>query len=501
MTSSTRRAGVLLHPTSLPGSGGIGTIGDSARSFIDFIAKSGFSIWQVLPLTPPASGNSPYSAYSAFAGNPMLIDTELLVKDGLVAKSSENDNFDEDRVDFERLEPLKESILRSAARVFFDNPETPLLHEFWSFCDTTYWLHDYALFQALKKRFSGKPWTKWPKEIMDREKSAVEAFSIELGPEIGFQKFVQWQFSRQWASLKQYSAEMGVELIGDLPIFVAHDSADVWCNRDLFLLDDLGNPTVMAGVPPDYFSKTGQLWGNPLYDWERMAEKGYSWWISRIQHLLTQFDTIRIDHFRGFEAAWHVPRTARTAAKGNWIDGPKADFFIAMQRAIGTLPFIAEDLGVITTEVELLRDCFSLPGMKILQFAFDGGPSNPYLPHNHVSNCVVYTGTHDNDTTAGWFSKLSDAQQEHISSYLGCSIANIPDELIRAAMMSVADISVIPMQDILNLGSEARMNIPGTVDGNWRWRYRSSQLTDELASELNARLTLYGRTVNRLKQS
>ncbi|MBV5323206.1 4-alpha-glucanotransferase, partial [bacterium] len=351
-----RRAGVLLHPTSIPGSGGIGTFGKELVNFINFLSSAKFSCWQVLPLTPPAAGNSPYSAYSAFAGNHLLIDLQQLVEEGDLDKHLIQETFPLDHVDFDQVTPWKEDLLRKAASSFFNQGHNQRLEEFWQFCNDTYWLHDYALFRALKLHYHNKPWQRWPRDLAMREPTALQQVSRQLGQEIGIQKYQQWQFYRQWKQIKEIANRQGIAIIGDLPIFVANDSADVWCNQDLFLLDASGKPTEVAGVPPDYFSETGQLWGNPLYNWKAMSEQGYSWWIARFRQMFDLFDQVRIDHFRGFEAAWHVPATARTAVRGAWVAGPGASFFDAIKTALGALPMIAEDLGVITPEVEQLRD-------------------------------------------------------------------------------------------------------------------------------------------------
>ncbi|WP_277057664.1 4-alpha-glucanotransferase [Trichlorobacter lovleyi] len=488
-----RRAGVLLHPTSLPGPEGIGTFGTELTGFLDFLSKAGFSLWQVLPLTPPAAGNSPYSSYSAFGGNHLLIDLQQLVEEGDLSSRALQNHFPQELVDFKQVTPWKEQLLHEAAENFFKQGQTPRLKEFWQFCDTTYWLHDYALFMALKQHYHGPPWHRWPNELAQRNPRALQQASLQLGPEIGARKYQQWQFFRQWQRVRSAAAERGIAIIGDLPIFVAHDSADVWCNQELFLLDTKGKSTVVAGVPPDYFSATGQLWGNPLYNWVAMEQQGYGWWIARFRQLFELFDQIRIDHFRGFEAAWHVPATAKTAARGSWVPGPGVVFFDAVKASLGNLSFIAEDLGVITPEVEALRDRYDLPGMKILQFAFDSDAANPYLPHNHRTNSVVYTGTHDNDTTRGWFNTLSPKIINRMYDYLGLPGTNPVQDLIRVALMSVAGTAIIPLQDLLELPTEARMNRPGVALGNWSWRYQSTQLKPGLADYYADLLRRYGR--------
>jgi 4-alpha-glucanotransferase len=488
-----RSCGVLLHPTSLPGNEGCGTLGAHARHFIDLLAGMGMSWWQVLPLNPPSCGNSPYSAFSAFAGNPLLIDLETLVQEGDLPVKSIVKEYAADRVDFGALIPEKNEALHCAAAAFFAAGRSERMEDFWHFCDTTPWLHDYALFMALKSRYKGKCWHQWPASAALLNSAMYEKASVELGSEIGTQKYLQWQFCRQWNRLREYAAAQGIAVIGDIPIFVAYDSADVWRNRDIFLLDAHGKPTVVAGVPPDYFSATGQLWGNPLYDWNALENRGYDWWISRFRHMFSQFDCIRVDHFRGFEAAWHVPAGHKTAVKGTWVSSPGQRLFDSVITALGTLPIIAEDLGVITPEVEHLRDHYAFPGMRILQFGFGSGPDNCYLPHNHVRNCVVYTGTHDNDTTVGWYEGLDKIQQSAVNDYLGRKECDSADDLVRAALMSVADTAVIPFQDLLDLPSSARMNVPGSAYGNWEWRFDWGMVGKDLKERVRSRVELYGR--------
>jgi 4-alpha-glucanotransferase len=488
-----RKSGVLLHPTSLPGSGGIGCFGDDACRFIDFLHKAGQSLWQVLPLGPTAYGNSPYSCYSAFAGNPLLISLEALVAEGDSAGRKLKAELPAERVDYKSVEQYKMQELCKAAASFFAAGGQSRKEEFWHFCDTTFWLHDYALFMALKEHFKGKSWNHWPEPILKREPAALSSWSEKLGSAIGEQKYLQWQFARQWRKLKAYANAQGVSIVGDLPIFVAFDSADVWANPHLFHLDQKGMPTFVAGVPPDYFSKTGQLWGNPLYNWERMESEGYGWWIARMSNDLSLYDMVRIDHFRGFEAYWEVPRGEKTAKHGRWVKGPGESLFHALHNALGSLPIIAEDLGVITPEVEALRDRFGFPGMKILQFAFGSGPENPYLPHNHDRACVVYTGTHDNDTTAGWFASLKAKEQKGVLTYLDREAGDIVWQLVKTAFASVADYTIVPMQDLLELPSSARMNVPGVAGGNWSWRCPAGAFSAKLAAKLAGVTELYGR--------
>ncbi len=495
MPATKRRCGVLLHPTSLPGREGIGTLGSNAYQFIDFLSSAGMSLWQMLPLSPPACGNSPYSAFSAFAGNPLLIDLEQLVEQGDLSPSSLDDGQTgvPSRVDFAAVSAIKPSLLASAAQTFLTAGRSTQMEEFWHFCDTTPWLHDYALFTALHRRYRGRPWNRWPRDAALLTHDMHESASVALGEEIGIQKYIQWRFHQQWNDLHRYAKQCGIGLIGDLPIFVAYDSVDVWRNRHLFLLDQAGKPTAVAGVPPDYFSKTGQLWGNPLYDWAAMARDDYRWWVERFRHILNMFDTVRIDHFRGFEAAWHVPAGQRTAVRGRWVAGPGAQLFDRVQDALGRLPVIAEDLGIITPAVEELRDRYCFPGMKILQFAFGSGPDNPYLPHNHIRNSVVFTGTHDNDTTVGWAQAIGADTRDHCCRYLGSNGSNPAEDLIRIALMSVADTAILPFQDLLGLASPSRMNVPGNAFGNWEWRFEWDGVSGRLADEYAALLHRYGR--------
>jgi 4-alpha-glucanotransferase len=487
-----RGCGILLHPTSLPGPGGIGSLGANARRFIDLLVAMGMSYWQVLPLTPPACGNSPYSAFSAFACNPLLIDVEQIRHDG-DNEAFSLEHYPEDHVDFAAVAPLKMAWLSNAGSTFLKSKEASSTIEFRHFCETTDWLHDYALFMALKNRFNGTGWITWPAAAAHITRNMHAEYSKELADEIALQKYMQWQVSKQWLELRRYANERGISIIGDIPIFVAYDSADVWSHRELFLLDTIGNPTVVAGVPPDYFSTTGQFWGNPHYDWDVMERNGYRWWIKRFTAVFELFDIVRIDHFRGFEATWQVAATAKTAIDGRWVSGPKEKLFDALQAALGPLAVIAEDLGVITPEVTALRDRYNYPGMKILQFAFDSASAATDLPHNHIRHGVVYTGTHDNNTTKGWYDALTEAERNGMNAYLGASGLAGADALMNAALMSVADTAIIPFQDILKLGSEARMNIPGTPFGNWEWRFSWDMLTQDLAVTVRSQLQRYGR--------
>ncbi len=488
-----RKSGILLHPTSLPGSGGIGSLGKECRSFLDFLRRAGQSLWQILPLGPTAYGNSPYSSYSAFAGNPLLIDLDTIVEEGDIAENDLQHGFPDDRVEFSLVEKYKYDVLRTAASNFFAGEDIPRQEEFNRFCESSPWLHDYALFMAVKEAHQGKSWRQWPEGIARRTQDALSDCSRRFGLQVATQKYMQWQFFRQWGGIKEYANANGIEVVGDIPIFVAYDSADVWANPHLFHLDESGRPLVVAGVPPDYFSRTGQLWGNPLYNWEAMAFHRYDWWVDRMRSALSLCDRVRIDHFRGFEAYWEVPATEKTAVNGRWAKGPGDALFNALIDALGSLPLIAEDLGVITPDVEALRDRFGFPGMKILQFAFGSGPDNPYLPHNHERHAVVYTGTHDNDTTAGWFERLSEEEKRRVLDYLGADGREVVWSLIRSALVSVADTAILPLQDVLSLGSDARMNIPGTPGGNWSWRFRAGALSGDVAARLDHLTRLYGR--------
>ncbi|MHC1698236.1 MAG: 4-alpha-glucanotransferase [Geobacteraceae bacterium] len=488
-----RKSGILLHPTSLPGPGGIGSVGAAARSFIDFLQASGQTLWQVLPLGYTSYGNSPYMCYSALAGNPLLIDLECLVAEGDLNAHVLRGDFPSERVNYQKVIEFKQDALRTAAATFFAGGKNARMEDFWHFCDTTPWLDDFGLFMALKEQYPGLAWCDWPETLVCRDPAALEAAAEELGTRIGEHKYQQWQFFRQWHQLREYATQQGVGIFGDIPIFVAYDSVDVWANPRLFLLDKTGRPTVVAGVPPDYFSKTGQLWGNPLYDWDAMAQDGYAWWFDRVRASLDLYDLIRIDHFRGFAACWEVPYGEKTAINGRWQPGPGEALFSVLAAVLGDLPIVAEDLGVITPDVEALRDQFSFPGMKILQFAFGSGPNNPYLPHNHERNSVVYTGTHDNDTTLGWFTTLSAREKKLVLRYLDRSPDEIVWDLIRTALASVADTCILPLQDLLELPGDSRMNLPGIAGGNWSWRFGDGALTDKLAKRLLGLTEIYGR--------
>jgi 4-alpha-glucanotransferase len=494
-----RSSGLLLHPTSLPSPFGIGDFGPHAYAFVDFLVKSQQSIWQVLPLGPTGYGDSPYQSFSAFAGNPLLISPERLVADGYLAADALRDvpAFPSDRVDYGPVIDYKQALLRRAFAQFQAEGSVAQRESFTRFVGAEAdWLDDFALFMALKNHHVAKHggvWNTWPEAIARREPEAVRAWSSRLREDVEQHRFLQFLFFEQWLALKAYANARNVRIIGDLPIFVAFDSADVWANRDLFYLEDDGAPTVVAGVPPDYFSETGQRWGNPLYRWQRMAERDYDWWKRRLQMVLRMVDVVRIDHFRGFDAYWEIPASEPTAVKGRWVQGPGASLFEALRADLGELPIIAEDLGVITPGVEQLRDRFNFPGMKILQFAFGGERNSSFLPHNYVQNCVVYSGTHDNETTWGWYRNASPDEQDHLRRYVARSGDDVAWDLIRLAWSSVADTAVVPLQDPLELGNEARMNFPSKESGNWQWRFTAQLLTDVIARRLADMTVLYGR--------
>ena len=495
-----RASGVLLHPTSLPSRFGIGDLGKNAYQFVDFLANSDQQIWQILPIGPTGYGNSPYLSYSALAGNPLLISPEILQGQGLLTPEELNQlpKFSLDNVDFERVIASKLPLLRLASDRFKIQIAQDNNSEFKRFCDRQNdWLSDYALFMSLKKAHNGSSWNKWEADIAYRQPAAMAKWAAELAGEIFFHKFVQYQFFCQWKNLKKYANEQKVRIFGDIPIYVAHDSVDVWAHNDIFLLDqETGEAALMAGVPPDYFSETGQLWGNPVYNWDELKKTDFKWWIRRVEGILEYVDIIRIDHFRGFQAYWAVPGGENTAMNGTWLDAPGDEFFQLLAKQLGTLPIVAEDLGVITPEVEALRDKFSFPGMKILQFGFDSDRANGFLPYNYTNrNCIVYTGTHDNNTTVGWFEERSPEAKSRVVDYLGCLCDDgIHWALIRLALGSVGNTVVLPFQDILGLGTDAKMNTPSQPTGNWTWRCRTEAFNEELSGRLRHLTYLYGRT-------
>jgi 4-alpha-glucanotransferase len=478
-----RGSGLLLHVTSLPSPYGIGDVGPAALAWIDRLAESGQSWWQSLPLGPTGYGNSPYQPLSSFAGNGLVISPDWLIEDGLLRSSDPQPGaFSDGEVDYDLVIGFKHQLFERAWANFRAGARADLRPVYEQFCDEqAHWLNDYGLFRALKVKFQGAYYLDWPKELVEREPEALDRARRELADQIGLASFAQFLLFRQAERLKAHAHSKGVKLIGDLPFFVSPDSSDVWANPDLFLLDEQHRPRFVAGVPPDYFSATGQLWGNPVYNWKIHRESGYHWWICRLRALLAHVDVIRLDHFRGFVAAWHVPAGAPTAQSGNWEPGPGAELFSAIQKALGALPFIVEDLGMITPDVYALRDEFHLPGTRVLQFAFDGHPDNPNLPKNYPNNTVVYTGTHDNPTTRGWFEDLPDDQRQKIWRYLkrpaGTTREAAP-QLMDLAWSSQAALAIAPLQDLLNLGPEARMNFPGRADGNWRWRCTEKMISD-----------------------
>ena len=492
-----RASGILLHPTSLPSEFGIGDFGPIAFQFVDFLAETKQTYWQILPLGPTGYGDSPYQSFSAFAGNTNLISPEKLIEDGLITREeiSQKPNFPADRIDYGKVYDWKNSILPKAFERFHEQETEDFREEFESFCaEEAAWLEDYALFRAAKLSRDHKAWYEWEKPLRLRQEKALKQARKNLHERIEEQKFYQFLFFRQWSKLKAYANEKDVKIVGDVPIFVALDSADVWCNQDKFKLKKDGSPKVVAGVPPDYFSKTGQLWGNPIYNWREMQKNDFAWWISRIKHTLKTVDVARIDHFRGFAGAWEVPAGDETAENGKWVDVPGRELFKAVKTAIGELPFWAEDLGMITGDVRELRDLFGFPGMKILQYAFGGDPKNEFLPHNYVRNSVAYTGTHDNETSAGWFNAQHGYERFYCLKYLDSNAQAIHWDFIRAIWSSVADTAVAPMQDIFGLGNEARMNLPASSSGNWNWRFRAEAVTLEIIEKLREMTEIYGRS-------
>jgi len=492
-----RSSGILLHPTSLPGPFGIGGLGREARDFVGFLARARQSLWQVLPLGPTGYGDSPYQGLSAFAGNPLLVDPVDLAEDGLLDDEDvvPPPGLREERIDYEAVARAKAPLLDRAAARFFASRRGPLRDEYDAFlAGHAAWIEDWALFAALREEHGGRSWRDWPPALRRRSPAALDAARTRLAPALDRARFRQFAFFRQWLGLRRHAAHAGVRIVGDMPIFVADDSCDAWSRPGQFLFDVEGRPTFVAGVPPDYFSATGQLWGNPLYDWDAMAREGYGWWIERLRATLELVDLVRIDHFIGFSRAWHVPAGDADAMRGEWRPGPGDALFEALGRALGRpLPIVAEDLGVVTPEVEALRDRHALAGMKVLQFAFSGDPANPFLPHAHGRRFFVYTGTHDNDTTRGWFDSLAPSERSFVQRYLARSGEDVAWDLVRAAMGSVADVAIVPMQDVLGLGSEARMNVPSSPSGNWAWRMAPGAATEAHAARLAEAATIYDR--------
>ncbi|HEU4887282.1 MAG TPA: 4-alpha-glucanotransferase [Thermoanaerobaculia bacterium] len=496
--ADTRRAaGVLLHPTSLPGSYGVGELGDHVIAFLDWAQSAGMRIWQVLPLNPPGYGSSPYGCLSSFAGNPLLISTQRLLQDGLLTVDdvAEVPRFSDEHIEFDRVCDYKSALLRTSWSRFQESASDELraeLDAFLSAPEQSEWLDDYALYMAIKAHSGDRPWWAWETPLRTRDAKALEGARLEHAEAIELWKYIQFLFFRHWTQIREAAHARGIRIMGDVPIYVAGDSADVWGNQELFQLGDDGQPTVVAGVPPDYFSVTGQRWGNPLYRWDVMREQGYRWWIARVRANLRFANVVRLDHFRGFVMYWEVPAEEPTAVHGRWMPGPGAALFDALRESLGELPLVAEDLGFITEDVNELRHAVGLPGMKILQFGF--GDSDAHLPHRMDPQTVVYTGTHDNDTARGWFDQATDEERDAALAYLGCTTADdIAPGLIRAAYTSVAETAIVPVQDILGLGSEARMNTPGDEKGNWTWRLAGGALTREDAARLRKLATLTGR--------
>lgn len=494
-----RGSGILLHITSLPSPYGIGDLGPWAYRFVDSLSETKQSFWQILPLNPTsgAFGDSPYSSPSAFAGNPLLISPDLLVEDGFLSKSDvEGDSsFPDEGVDYTAVTEYKYKLLTMAYENYKKRRKDPEFERFSN--ENSYWLDDYALFISLKEHFNGIVWSDWPEDIRNRNESAIIGWKEKLQDGILIRKFLQYMFFKQWFSLKTYCKGKNIGVIGDVPIYVSYDSSDVWTNPQIFKLDDNKRPTSVSGVPADYFSKTGQRWGNPIYRWDVLRESGYSWWIKRVEHNLKLFDIIRLDHFRGFVAYWEVPAGEETAINGRWIEVPVEDFFRTLFKRFPFLPVIAEDLGLITPDVREIMNRFEFPGMKLLMFAFgDDFPNGAYLPYNYIKNCVVYTGTHDNNTVKGWFAgEARPEDRKRLFKYIGREVGekDVHCEFIRLAMMSVANMAIIPMQDILGLGEEARMNLPATSHGNWQWRLLPNQVTPSLVKELREMTETYGR--------
>lgn len=479
-----RASGILLHPTSLPG-GVVGDLGAAAYRFVDWLADAGQSYWQILPLTAADEGGSPYNGLSAVAGNPLLIALDDLVEEGLLhAGDVEWSGGGEGEIDYRVATPWKEERLSRAHAALLAGAAPHLERALEEYAEeNASWLEDYALFRALRDAHGGAPWTEWDPEIRSRDPAALKRAHAELETEVRRRIFQQYLFDRQWTKLRRYAGDRGISIVGDIPIFVAHDSADVWAHPELFGLDESGRPVVVSGVPPDYFSETGQRWGNPLYRWEVMRDRGYDWWVRRFRRTLSWVDVVRVDHFRGFESYWEIPGAEETAINGRWRPGPGAEFFQAVERELVRLPVIAEDLGIITRSVEELRDALGFPGMRVLQFAFDGDPENPHLPENYPAHAVVYTGTHDNDTIAGWWEKASAEEREAVSARIGAG-GEIHWALISMVMESDAALAIVPVQDVLGLGSEARMNTPGTMAGNWSWRLHEGALTRDAQMRL-----------------
>lgn len=490
-----RSAGVLLHPTSFPGQFGIGDLGPAAFAWVDMLVRAKQQWWQILPLGPTGYGDSPYQCFSAFAGNPYLISPQLLLDDGLIEfRDLAGVSFPPSRVDYGPVIQFKLRILAQAWRRFREGAATKLHDAFDEFVRAqSDWLDDYALFMAIKDTHQGRSWLEWANPARLRDASFLKKARTDLSDAIGVHQFGQFLFFRQWQRVKAYANERGIKIIGDIPIFVSGDSADVWASPELFALDKDRRPSFVAGVPPDYFSATGQLWGNPHYNWPAMEKSKFAWWIARFRATFRLVDVVRLDHFRGFEAYWEIPAAAPNAIKGRWVKAPGVALMETLQKTFGELPIIAEDLGVITPEVDALRRRFGLPGMRILQFAFGDRAENRFLPHNYDQNTLVYTGTHDNDTSQGWYRSANDGEKDHFRRYLARDGSDAAWDLIRAAWSSVANLAIAPLQDVLNLGTEARMNFPGKPQGNWAWRFQAEQLSPWILDRLADLTQLYGR--------
>ncbi len=492
---TARTSGVLLHPTSLPGRFGIGDLGDELLTFLDWAESAGLRVWQVLPLNAPGYGNSPYGCLSSYAGNPLLISPQRLLDDGLLPAGGLDDvaPFPEGHIDFGRVKTLKKELLHRSYEHFSEHASDEQRHALAAFVTDNPWLREWTLYAALKGRYDGRPWTAWPRGLADRAQDAIAEARLDLTDEIRFHEYIQWLFFEQWAAVRKAAHARGIRIMGDVPIYVAGDSADVWMNREIFQLDEHGQPTVVAGVPPDYFSETGQRWGNPLYRWDLLRETNYRWWVSRVRAALRFADLLRVDHFRGFAAYWEIPAAEQTAIRGRWMPGPGRELFEAIREALGELPIVAEDLGFITPEVNELRNAIGVPGMKILQFAFSH-TNSAHLPHSYDPKTVVYTGTHDNDTARGWYAEATPEERETVEAYLGVTDADgVSWALIRAAYTSVAETAIVPVQDILDLGTDARMNMPGAEHDNWSWRHNTGALTAEHAERLRKLAQVSGR--------
>jgi len=495
MILEQRSAGVLLHVTSLPGPHGIGDFGPDAYRFVDWLAEAGQRLWQLLPMTPIGPGDSPYQSVSAFAGSPLMVALEPLIERGwLRAPALPEGGFDARRVDFGRVIPWRLTQLRAAAQGFIASANALERETFAAWCaGESYWLDDYALFMTLEGLHDGKPWWQWDAPLIARDPAALSRVRERHADEIGFWQFVQWCFDTQWSAVKAYANERGISIVGDLPIFIAHHSVDCWARPDLYYLDADHQPTVVAGVPPDDLGPLGQRWGNPLYRWDRMAAEDYAWWTARVRRALNQADVFRIDHFRGFAGYWEIPSSCPTAIEGRWMPGPGAALFDAIERALGRVPIIAEDLGFITPDVRALRDGCGFPGMRILQFAFGGDAAYEFLPHNYTPASVVYIGTHDNDTVCGWWDSAPERQRAFAGQYLAAERHNVHWAMIRACCNSVANTAVFQLQDVLGLDASHRMNLPGTVGGNWSWRFAWNMIGDDATHELGRITAASGR--------